>query len=290
MIFNAFILWFVTLCTQQTPSASSAAPTSLPPGALYYTGFEQGTFPEDLEWSTAGDGLWGLTTERANSGIYSIKSPDLSNDDLTQLVSNATFTTDPTWEGGTLVLSILAGVSMPFDNFRYLVDGQMRGALTDKSTFENLQIPLGPGAHEITFLYTFNPAGLTNFPPEPPSRIGAVYIDDVYFLPAGVTIAPTGPLMTVPTASPAASVDVSTSSPTFESGQSTIAPASVSSSDAPTPILSSDAFFDGFETSDFSGLEWSITGVQAWAVDNSNPYQVGTALFDSFFLYQVVIV
>jgi len=162
---------------------------------------------------------------------------------------------------------------MPFDNFRYLVDGQMRGILTDKSTFENLQIPLGPGPHEITFSYTFNPAGLTNFPPEPPSRIGAVYIDDVYFLPTGVTVAPTGPPMTVPTASPAASVDVSSSSPTFESGQSTIAPASVSSSVAPTPILSSDAFFDGFETSDFSGLEWSITGVQAWAVDNSNPYQ-----------------
>ena len=193
MIFNAFIFWFVTLCTQQTPSASSAAPTSLPPGALYYTGFEQGTFPEDPEWSTTGDRVWGLA-KRANSGIYSIKSPDLGNDELARLVSNATFITNSTWGEGTLVLSVLAGVSMPFDNFRYLVDGQMRGGLSDKSAFENLQIPLGPGPHEITFSYTFNSAGLTNFPPEPPSRIGAVYIDDVYFLPTGVTVAPTGSL------------------------------------------------------------------------------------------------
>ena len=190
---------------------------------------------------------------------------------------------------GTLVFSISSSVIMPYDDLVYYVDGGVRGFARDEADFNIRQIQLGPGAHTVTFSYQMNPSNLEVLPPLPVGGIESVFIDDVYFLPTGVTIAPTGPPMTVPTASPAASVDVSTSSPSSvaESDRPTIAPASVSSSVAPTPMLPSDTFFDGYETGDFSGLEWNITGVQAWVVDSTNPYQVGMAPFDSLYFYQV---
>ena len=95
-----------TLAT--VPSApSTISPT--PQGALYFDGFEEGTFPDSPEWSTTGDGLWELSTERVNTGRYSIRSPDLSNVDFTPGFSNVTLSTNPAWMGGTVVLSILAG-------------------------------------------------------------------------------------------------------------------------------------------------------------------------------------
>lgn len=274
-------------------SAFSAAPTSLPPDALYYTGFEQATFPGDPGWSTTGDGVdavWGLTTERAKSGVYSIKSPDLSNDDLTQLESNATFTTNSTWGGGTFVFSVLAGVSMPFDNFRYTVDGQERGGLTDKSAFETMQIALGPGPHEIVFKYQFNPATLSTFPPDPPNRIGAVYIDDVYFLPAGVTVAPTASLVT---ASPKPTVAGQGTSPAPSSiptvlGQGTSkapTPASVPSTIAPSSVPPGAEYYDGFETGNFpNDPEWTTQGDDGlWEITsekaNTGVYSIKTPEF-----------
>ena len=205
------------------------------------------------------------------------------------MTSNVTLSTDPSWPAGTLVFSISSSVIMPYDDLVYYVDGGVRGFARDEADFNIRQIQLGPGAHTVTFSYQMNPSNLEVLPPLPVGGIESVFIDDVYFLPTGVTIAPTGPPMTVPTASPAASVDVSTSSPSSvaESDRPTIAPASVSSSVAPTPMLPSDTFFDGYETGDFSGLEWNITGVQAWVVDSTNPYQVGMAPFDSLYFYQV---
>jgi len=267
---------------------SSIAPTSFPPGAEYYDGFEQGKFPDDSEWETKGDaGLWELTTERANTGVYSIKTPDFVNLGGLKKTSNVTLTTDSTWPAGFLVFSILSSVNMPYDDLKYYVDGNARGAARDIAEFNIRQIQLGPGEHRITFSYQMNPANLDALPPLPAGGIEPVFIDDVYFLPDGFTIAPTGPPMTasptsvpekLPTTSPTVSKDVSTSLPSgLPTGvvcrPPTSAPASVTSSIAPTSIPPSDSFFDGFESGDFTGLEWNITGEQAWMVDNTRPFQ-----------------
>lgn len=133
-----------------TPEAapSSAAPTAIPPGAEYYDGFEQATFPSDPEWSTEGDGVWGLTSEKSNSGRYSIKSPilmDLTSPDLSQKTSNVTIVTGDDWGPGSFVFSILGGVEMPFDDLIYYVDGTSRGQVSDMTDFETREIQLGPG-------------------------------------------------------------------------------------------------------------------------------------------------
>ena len=189
---------------------------------MYFDGFEEAAFPEfDPEWSTQGDGLWKLTTERAKTGTHSIRTPDLSGSaDLTPGFSNVTLSTNPDWPAGTIVLSILAGVTMPHDGLceyfgeymlpicrhQYIladscccyfalviyVDEITRGQPSDKTDFEQLRIEVGPGPHQITFAYAFNPVDLDELPPIDLAYIGGVFIDDVYFLPAGLTIAPTG--------------------------------------------------------------------------------------------------
>ena len=182
--------------TQVVPPPSTAAPTSLDqilsiPGATYFNGFERAIFPNEPEWSTVGDGLWGLDTERTNTGLYSIKSPDLSNEDLTPQSSNVTFTTNLDSPPGTLYFSILAGVDMPFDDVVYFLDGEQRGQASSMTDFESRTIDVPGGQHDVTFVYNYNPLALGGLPPPPPERIGAAFIDDVYFLPEGITLSPT---------------------------------------------------------------------------------------------------
>ena len=98
---------------------------------MYFDGFEEAAFPEfDPEWSTQGDGEWTLSSEQVKSGDYSIKSPDLSNDDQVSQSSNVTITTNPDWPAGTLVVHIYAGVLLPYDNLSYYVDGQPRAQVS----------------------------------------------------------------------------------------------------------------------------------------------------------------
>lgn len=159
------------------------SPTAIPSVAVYYDGFEQGTFPDDPEWSTAGDGVWELTSEQANSGVYSIRSPDLTS--LKSGSSNVTLSLeDSDFEGGSLFFSVLASIELPIDIMMYYLDGELVGQLAPQLEFEALKIALGPGSHEVTFVYKFNPFDLDQVPPSTSSEhTGAVYIDDVYLVP-----------------------------------------------------------------------------------------------------------
>jgi len=184
-----------TISSEAAGGGSTAGPTTTPLGATYYTGFEKGTFTQGYpDWSTSGDGEWVITNEYVNSGVYSIRSPILENEERIPKSSEVILTTGEDWPEGTLILSILAGTQMPFDNVVYYVDDQQRGFLTEAEdpTFITQQIQLSPGQHEIKFEYNFNPLNIPEFPPEQPGRLGGVFIDDVYFLPSGVTLSPTG--------------------------------------------------------------------------------------------------
>jgi hypothetical protein len=134
---------------------------------------------------------WTIDTERLKQGTYSIRSGALDLLDTTQKNSNVTFTTGVDWPDGTLVLSVLAGVQLPIDDFLYFVDGDFRGQVTGKNDWELLKIPLPPGEHTVLFSYKSNPLALVELPPSSPTHIGAAYIDNVYYLPAGSTVAPT---------------------------------------------------------------------------------------------------
>ena len=74
---------------------------------------------------------------------------------------------------------------MPFDDFTVIVDGTPRDqwTSTEGTDFVAEEIQLDPGPHTITFSYRYNPAGVDAFPPISDDRIGAVFIDDVYFVP-----------------------------------------------------------------------------------------------------------
>lgn len=118
--------------------------------------------------------------------------------------------------------------------------------------------------HEIVFSYKFNPAGIGVFPPVPINRIGAVYIDDVHFVPSGVTV-PTPPVDSgLPTYAPTSVY------PTYNP---TGVPSSPNVAGTPTPDEEDGSFFDGFESGDLTSLEWETTGQQVWLVDDSNPYE-----------------
>lgn len=174
---------------------TTIAPTSVPAGATYYRSFEQGDFPFVVEatdpiWTTENsiDGtlVWELTSEMANTGIYSIKSPVLENDAATPGSANVTITVSDS-QPGTLFFSIYAGVQMPIDAVAWFVDGELRGTVEGMTSFEQQSMTVDPGPHVYQFVYAYNPGSFPaeNLPPDDvlPNRTGTVYIDDVYFIP-----------------------------------------------------------------------------------------------------------
>lgn len=103
----------------------------------------------------------------------------------------------------------------------------MRGQATEMTEFETQQLQLGPGPHTIVFSYKYNPVGVDAFPPESPDRIGAVFLDDVYFLPEGVEVAPTTPppVAGIPdTPAPSPVSETPPPSPTMEEVTESVAP------------------------------------------------------------------
>jgi len=164
-----------------SPTTTTISPTSVPDGAVYYDGFEQGTFPEgDPEWTTEGEKPWELTNEEVNSGVFAIRSPNLTNSDLIPGSSNATLTANPTWGPGTLHFSVYPDVEQPFDTFEVYVDGIERGGTPASSItgFEERELQLAAGTEEITFRYQWNPNSLLQFPLKTSESIGAVFLDD----------------------------------------------------------------------------------------------------------------
>ena len=174
---------------------TTIAPTSIPAGATYYRSFEQGDFPFVIEstdpvWTTESSIdstlVWTLTSEMANTGIYSIKSPVLENDAATPGSANVTITV-PDSQPGTLYFSVNAGVQMPIDAVAWFVDGELRGTVEGMTSFEQQSITVDPGPHVYQFVYAYNPGSFPaeNLPPNDvlPNRTGTVYIDDVYFIP-----------------------------------------------------------------------------------------------------------
>lgn len=133
----------------------SPLPASAPPGAVYFDGFESVTFPADPEWSTSDESPWVLTSDMAASGEYSVRSPELANEQLTTLASNLTLSyRDPSFEGGTLLFQVIANIQLPINQFLYFVNGKYTGEITQQREWATIEVSLDPGPQEITFQFT----------------------------------------------------------------------------------------------------------------------------------------
>ncbi|EJK63311.1 hypothetical protein THAOC_16039 [Thalassiosira oceanica] len=272
---------------------ATVAPTAPLNGAIYYNGFEKATFPDDPEWMTEGTMPWVLSTERAFSGVYSIKSPILANNDAIKAQAEALFITEPSWDSGTLTFQVLAGSEMPFDTFEYFVDGTKRGELFGKTEWEMVEVSMSPGGHIVAFRYTFNPVPLAMLPP--PSTLsdnylGAVWIDDVAFYPAGVTVPTIPGEIVVPDDTTAPTPEKVTATPTVPTSMLTTLPTKIdvagppaSTTTLPTPSREPEegltpsplpasappgaVYFDGFESVTFpADPEWSTSDESPWVL------------------------
>jgi len=178
------------------------APTSIPDSSLYYRSFEQGNFPftvepEDPVFTTENtvDGalIWSLTTEKAKTGVKSLKTPTLENINGVSSSANLTLSLPDFGATGELHYSVFNGAQMPFDNLEIIVNDKIMEVLFDATTaFEERVINLEPGVNVVKFVYKYNPASLpvANLPPPDafPNRIGTVFIDDVYYIPSAAAI------------------------------------------------------------------------------------------------------
>merc|ERR1711957_59603 len=274
---------------------STAAPTSIPDGALTFDGFEQGSLDAFPEWTSEGDAPWERTKEQAASGVFSLRSPDLRSPEFTLGASNVTFQTNPAWSGGTFYFSVYAATQMPLDEFQWFVDGETTGRgsnQVNRTSFEERQVVLSPGPHAITWLYTYNPLSLVsqNLPPEQDGRIAAVFLDNVYFVPfnsGGDTL----PLL-LPSASPSISLPT-TLSPALDlndtnfTGNNPSQPSSYSPTSVPTSpgnvrrfpsCASLSPNPDNFEDAEFPSLPWSTGGAGNWSLSTRHAYNGTTSI------------
>jgi hypothetical protein len=229
------------------------APTSIPDSSRYYRSFEQGNFPftvepEDPAFTTENtvDGtlIWSLTTEKAKTGVKSLKTPTLENADAVSSSANLTLSLPDYGATGELHYSVFNGAQMPFDNLEIIVNDKIMEVLFDATTsFEDRVINLESGLNVVKFVYKYNPASLpvANLPPPDvfPNRIGSVFIDDVYYIPSAAALI---------------------RAPIREEC---------------VPLGSNP---DSFEVGKFPLLPWSTSGDGAWAISTDKAYDGTTSL------------
>ena len=292
---------------------SSVAPTPIPDGAIYYDGFEGATFPSDSEWETGGDLPWELTTAKANGGLYSIRSANVTTTDGSKGVSSVTLTINSTWGAGVLYFAALPSTESPHDRVTVHIDGQIEDEISDelselKTEFGVYEIQLSAGVQNVTFVYEYNPFRITIFPPLPEGYLGAIFLDDVYFVavsgvPSGAPSISESPTTTGipsqmptgsqspslssspsvrPTSSPAPSMMPSgSSSPTilYQPSQSpslSFVPTELASAEpsgfsaAPTAIPPDGAiYYDSFEQALFPSDLWGTDGTEPWGLSKA---------------------
>lgn len=199
---------------------------------------------EDEENKASSDSqYWASTTKESNTGIYSIKTPNLSDlsDDPNSRSANVTLTTDKSWGEGTLVFHLLWNLTTataPTDsaNLLWYVDDKLIGSLGSSSSsdgeWERFEISLDgeESEHEVTWEYKYEPSGeVLNNRMEEEEGGGVVHMDDVYFTndSTSPTLSPNFNIPTAPTYTPTyfpTGLNDTTSMPTTATTTTTNAP------------------------------------------------------------------
>mmetsp|Transcript_27146 Transcript_27146/g.65221 ORF Transcript_27146/g.65221 Transcript_27146/m.65221 type:complete len:697 (-) Transcript_27146:284-2374(-) len=200
-----------------TPFADTDMPTTVFPtmvptqAAAFEDGFEEGStaFPDE-PWSLSNGDIyarrrkleeeeeavdWAITTEEAYTGESSIKTPDLAIDgDATPRWANVTLAVDEEW-GTPGFLTFYAKTDLGDDDYVDIwIDGDdLRGSLWQKADWVRYRIYVGPGSHDVTFAYAYNP-----FYYDDPDT-GVAYVDEVTFTSSGTLIPTFSPTTDFPT-------------------------------------------------------------------------------------------
>ncbi|KAL7538941.1 hypothetical protein ACHAXR_008897 [Thalassiosira sp. AJA248-18] len=142
--------------------------------------FEEGIFPI-AHWSTGGDDVWDITDDKARSGMYSIKSPNLEVGRPLQPPSrsNATLTICDDFKGGLMRFETIASVLPPHDILRIYIDGALYEQMAEVNDWTTMSFGLNPGSHVIDFSYQFNFFGLEVMPDRAAGIEGYAWIDNV---------------------------------------------------------------------------------------------------------------
>ena len=129
---------------------------------------------------------WDITTKEAYAGVYSIRSPDLSNN-YKQEGAFATLTTEEGWGSSTLTYALLSTARLPADGLVVLVDGVGVEAFVEPTVgWEVFELRLGAGAHEVQWVYAYNPTQMAGDVPD----AGVVFLDEVRVTARRPTYAP----------------------------------------------------------------------------------------------------
>ena len=145
-------------------------------------------------WSTTGNSIgWTRTKQYSNSGTGCIKSPHLlSSTSNTKRYSDLIFEYYHLYSKCTyLILSVHASLFAPIDRFTVFVDGEYQATIDATSAFEFVAIKVESKInkkHTIKFRYEYNPFDLDTLPESPQGHLGAVFIDDVYFISTATDI------------------------------------------------------------------------------------------------------
>jgi len=145
-------------------------------------------------WSTTGNSIgWTRTEQYSNSGTGCIKSPHLlSSTSNTKRYSDLIFECYHLYSKCTyLILSVHASLFEPIDRFTVFVDGEYQATIDATSAFEFVAIKVESKTnkkHTIKFRYEYNPFDLDTLPESPQGHLGAVFIDDVYFISTATDI------------------------------------------------------------------------------------------------------
>lgn len=122
--------------------------------------FEVATFPQS-PWSTSGNSVWAITTEKASNGSSSLRSPKLVGSS-TPVTSNATLQVCDDFLGGVLRTMVYASVEPPRDIFIIYIDGVEAAELVGVNEWQTLELGLTSGAHTIDFSYQYTGKNVTN--------------------------------------------------------------------------------------------------------------------------------
>ena len=189
--------------------------------------------------------FWSISKKEAATGVYSLQSPDLTNDAGDPQASSVTFVTDEDWPRGVLSFAALWDTNWPGSDLSWYVDGRYYGWVPEAAVerWETFEIYLEAGRHEVTWEFLYNPKDEDDPPPG-----GVAFLDDVYFAPKYWSFPPTMFPTMDPTMSPTKDGVFPTVSPTMEFTVS------------PTFIPAGATYYDSFEQGTFPGddPEWSV--------------------------------
>ena len=132
------------------------------PVGLLNIGFEQGT--GNIDWEFSGNSDWYLTTDYANSGMYSIRSGEISDNQQSALSVTVDVTMAGNIEFAYRVSSEYStSGSFFYDGLVFKIDGQTMGEFQPTTSGQypwvDASYPLSEGTHTLTWEYVKDGAG-----------------------------------------------------------------------------------------------------------------------------------